>query len=311
MKKLLLLAFLFPLLSFGQTPFGYHATWHFRYGSWSEGSGYKKIQHVSDTNMLGFNWLKFEVTGIKEVKWGPDPGDTTLEVNVTFDPIFFATRNDSIFRLLNDSTPYLLYDFNAEVGDSWQFAPHDTSFGCDSLPIATVVNKGVEIYNGDTVTFIEIENAKDTSGNPSAPYQMPEKIYREFGPDSTIVLFYPIATPCNMIYDYFSSQTLRCFSNDNISINFTSNTCDYWPSLSVDAFQLVDVKISPNPTFDYISIDVNPQEVDRIEVLSLEGRKLLETDQAQKIKLPEASGVYLVEVYFTDGRRGVSKVLKR
>ena len=124
MKKIVL-AFFLPVTLLAQNEFGYHATWYFGYSEYGY-NGYKKITHVSDTTMLGFDWLKFEVTGVSETRTGPGPNDISQSKNVVFDPIYLATRNDSVFRLWNNDSLYLLYDFSADVGDKWECAPRDT-----------------------------------------------------------------------------------------------------------------------------------------------------------------------------------------
>ena len=309
MNKIIFLVFLFPLPGFSQTPFGYHATWYFSYSEFGYG-GYKKMSHISDTTMFDLDWLKFEVTGLREWRTGPYPNDILRDTSATFDPIYLATKNDSVFRLLNDTTPYLLYDFSGGVGDEWQFAPQDSAFGCDSLAVARIVNMGIEVYGSDTVSYIEIDQPQDTSGfRYMADNILPPKIFKEFGSMSYSGLFHPSPNSCDGSIIDLNMQNIRCFSNDHVSINFTSIACDYW-YISADEYSYVDFKIFPNPAHDIISIEVEG-EVKLVEILSLRGKKLLESKSTEKIKLPEAAGVYLVVVYTSDGGKRVSKVVKR
>jgi hypothetical protein len=310
MKKLILLI-AFPTLLIAQQPFGYHATWHFNY--YENGySGFKKITHVSDTTMLGLNWLKFEVTGVSEIRTGPNPNDIIQTKDVKFDPLYLATKNDSVYRLLNDSTPYLLYDFSAGLGDKWQFAPHDTSLGCDSLPIASVSKVGMDVFGSDTVSYIEVGQALDTSGTRySASLIMPDKIYRKFGSEYYTLLFEVIMNACNGVnIDYFSGYSLRCFSDDEVSINFTNQACDAWNYISLEELATKEFKIYPNPANGVIGI-FSEEEVVNIIVFDLSGQKVNEVvKDFESVELPEKSGLYMLVATFKDGGKATRKVMR-
>ncbi len=311
MKKLILLI-AFPTLLMAQQPFGYHATWHFDY--YANGyRGFKKISHVSDTTMLGLNWLKFEVTGVSEIRTGPNPNDIIQTKDVKFDPLYLATKNDSVFRLLKDSTAYLLYDFSAGLGDKWQFAPHDTSLSCDSLPIAKVLKMGVEVYGADSVSYIEVSQSLDASQfYHAASKVMPDKVYRKFGPMNSTLLFEVILNSCdsNTIIDYFSSYSLRCFTDDEVSINFTNQACDAWNYISLDELAAKEFKVYPNPANEVVSI-FSEEEIVSVMVYDLSGQKINEVVRNfESIQLPEKPGLYMLVATFKDGGKATSKVMK-
>lgn len=318
MKKLLLLAFLFPLVISAQHEFGYHATWYYSYSEYGY-NGYKKISHVGDTNMLGMDWLKFEVTGVSELRTGPNPNDVIQAKNVVFDPIYLTTRNDSVFRLLNDSIPYLLYDFSATIGGEWQFAPLDTNGGCDSIPVATVVNSGIEVVDGHGMRFIDVEYPMDTVDYGGMPIYQPVcgkllsyRIYNDFGSWGYVAPFEATPIACNgsvFKTTQLNNYSLRCFSNDSVSINVTSQACDYWKFISVEEYESISFEVYPNPTNGLVNIQ-SDEVVARVEVYSLDGQKLIETTQTKNIELPASSGMYVVAIYFEDGRRAVSKMVR-
>lgn len=312
MKKLLLLVFLLPLSVSAQHEFGYHATWHYgfsEFGFW----GYRKVTHVGDTAMMGMNWLKFEVSGAKGITTGPGPNDFNVDTNHRWSPIYLATRNDSVFRLLNDSTPYLLYDFSAQVGDQWQFAPLDTSTDCDSVPIARVISKGTEIIDGQKVEYLDLGFPMDTVYYDTVGvYQavsgrtLSHRIYRAFGSLEYTVLFQPFYNDCRGLFLTTNWQLMRCFSNDSISLG---KACDFVPYISLEEHKPISFEVFPNPTNALVNIH-SEEEVARVEVYSLDGQKLIETSQTENIELPASSGMYVVAIYFEDGRRVVTKVVR-
>lgn len=315
MKKLLLLAFLLPLSVSAQHEFGYHATWHFLYNGFGF-FGNQKVSHVGDTAMLGMNWLKFEVTGVEAIVTGPDLHDFIVDSNVVFAPIFLATRNDSVFRLLNDTTPYLLYDFSAQVGDKWQFAPNDTNFGCDSVPVATVLRKGSHSIGAQSVRFVDVTFPMDTAYYTSPPsYRtfsneiLTSTIYPDFGSAYYSFPFTPRPNLCDGTSFDLSNYELLCFSNDSMSISFKSKPCDFVPIISTDEYEPISFEVFPNPTNAIVNIH-SEEEVARVEVYSLDGQKLIETSLTENIELPAYSGLYMIAIYFEDGRRVVTKVVR-
>ena len=315
MKKLLLLAFLFPLTMSAQHEFGYHATWHFGFVEFGF-FGYKKVSHIGDTTMFGMNWLKFEVSGTSVAKTGPNPNDLVIDSNVVFNSIFLATRNDSVFRLLGGSTPYLLYDFNASIGDKWQFAVNDTAFDCDSVPVATVLSKGVQTIDGQNLRYVDITLPMDTAYYTTPPSYRPfsneilnSRIYPDFGSTYYSFPFTPRPNLCDGTSFDLSSYELICFSNDSMSIKFKSKPCDFVPFISTEEYETVNFDIYPNPSNGLVNIKTD-EEVKSVEVYSLDGQKLLETVNTENIKLPDFPGMYMVAIYFEDGRKVLTKVVR-
>ena len=316
---MLLIFFVAPALLFSQTPFGYHATWYYEFSEFGF-EGYKKITHVGDTTMLGFDWLTFVVTGLNQISTGPGPNDLIQIPNATFGSIYLATRNDSVFRLLNDSTPYLLYDFSAQVGDSWQFAPLDTSFGCDSVPKATVLAIGYDTIAGQVVKYWDVANVMDSVSYGGGPpsYQcfsarcMHNRIYRNFGSGFYTILFEAEPNLCNgaviktmwMNYNY-----MRCFGDDSLNIQLTTKACDYWSLIGIEENQRVAFEVFPNPTNAAVSIR-SAQEIERVEVYSMLGQKLVEISDTKAIGLPEPSGIYVLVIHFKNGQNAIERVVK-
>lgn len=319
MKRLLLVLVFAPALLLAQTPFGYHATWYYEFSDFGF-EGYKKIMHVGDTTMLGLDWLTFEVTGLNQIRTGPGPNDIIQIPNAKFGSMYLATRNDSVFRLLNDSTPYLLYDFSAQIGDNWQFAPLDTNFGCDSIPRATVLAIGFDTIAGQAVKYWDISNVMDSvsyGGGPTS-YQcfsarcLHSRIYRNFGSGFYTTLFEAEPNLCNgaviktmwMNYNY-----MRCFSDDSMNIQLTTKACDYWSLIGVEENELPEVKIYPNPSSGLVFIDTE-SSIAKTEIYNINGQKLGVYQAETTIELPQISGLYFLHISFENGAVLVEKVVR-
>lgn len=314
MKKLLLTisVTLFTLSVHAQ--FGANATWHFDYTEYGY-FGHKKIEHVGDTNILGMQWLKFEVTGTRAIYTGP----TTYSVTrgLTFDPIFIATRNDSVFRLGVD-TARLLYDLSADIGDSWEFALPDTSFDCTAPSRATVVAKGVENIAGANVRYIDVRFPMDTVSYPNgpyyqivSPYYLSERIYLDFGALFYHGLFAPSPMTCDGTSFQLNMNNLRCFQNDTISFNRTNYPCA--TTIGLNEVEEQHVNIYPNPTSGKVTIDFHsPTGHDtEVRVINIHGQLVLRAAIPQTEKLHfeiEETGVYFVHI--TSDQDGVDIVEK-
>ncbi|NVK05425.1 MAG: T9SS type A sorting domain-containing protein [Flavobacteriia bacterium] len=308
MKKLLLTISVTLFTLNVQAQFGENATWHFNYTEYGY-FGHKKIEHVGDTNILGMQWLKFEVTGSRAIYTGPST--YSVSRGLTFDPIFIATRNDSVFRLGVD-TALLLYDLNADIGDSWEFALPDTSFGCTSPSKATVVAKGVENIAGANVRYIDVRFPMDTVSYPNGPYYqivsphyLSERIYLDFGALFYHGLFAPSPNTCDGTSFQLNMYDLRCFQNDTISFNRTNYPCA--TTIGLNETEEQKVSIYPNPTHGIITIEFpSPTNFDtEVRVVNIHGQLVMRTAIPQTDELHieiEETGVYFIHITSDQGR---------
>jgi hypothetical protein len=316
--KHLLCFLLLPLLGLAQQDFGKNATWHYAFSE-TGFTGYKKVSHYGDTIMFGMTWLRFEVSGLRQIRTGPGPNDLIQDTAATWPDIFLATRNDSVFRLTNQG-PYLLYDFNANVGDSWQYAPLDTTFGCPDTPIATVVAKGTEIIAGVSLDYLDISVPMDTliiNGQPnyqiSAASYLNQRIYPKLGALSYNGLFESRPNLCNgssFKVSSVSSHSLRCYSDNTIALNRSTNNqaCDYWSLLSSKELEIAQLDIFPNPSLGIIHLKTD-LEISSMALLDLNGRTLRNYSiNETELELPSNKGLYLLQVTLENGNRHLVKV---
>ena len=315
MRWVISLLFL-PLLAAAQQPFGYHATWHYYYSAFGT-YGFKKVSHNGDTTINGTTWLRFSVTGLSEIKTGPGPNDIIQDTNASWDDFFLSTRHDSVFYFDYQDNVKLLFDFTAGIGNSWQFANTYGGLGCYATPIATVVNQDFDTINGQALPFMKIENPMDTFMVNNQPFYMcasgyclPDKIYYNIGTTWFSDLFKPSPNICNGNSLSLSYHVLRCFSNDNFSVNFTNKACDYWSLIGIEENKLPTVNIYPNPNNGLVFID-SENDILKTEVFAINGQKLLVYQNEKSIELPESKGLYLLQITFENGTVWVEKVIRQ
>ena len=307
-----------PLFASAQQPFGKDATWHYTFYEFGY-TGFKKVEHVGDTNMHNMTWLKFNVSGLSEIRTGPGPNDIIQDTNANFGNLFLATQNDSVFRLLN-GTPHLLYDLSADVGDSWQFAPIDTTAGCYATPTATVTAKGNITVGGVPVDYIDITMPMDTVYYAGQPVYQPVcaqvlnmRIYPAFGAMNYASLFQPSPNLCDgSVFKAatLSSNQLRCFSNNSLNIQLTNQACNYWSLIGVNEHDLTMLNVYPNPTSGPIRINTD-LEIMRIDLYNLYGQLLSSSQKKESIIIKGPAETYLLKIILVNGQTLNKKVIKK
>ncbi len=316
--KFLLCFVLLPLPGLAQQDFGENATWYYEFSETGY-TGYKRVHHSGDTNMYGMTWLRFEISGLRQIRTGPGPNDLIQDTAATWPDIFLATRNDSVFRLTNQG-PFLLYDFSANVGDSWQYALLDTAFGCTDTPIATVTAKGTEIIAGVNFDYFDISVPMDTlmiNGQPSyqisASSFLNQRIYPKLGALNYNALFDIQPNLCDgssFKIASLPSHNLRCYSDNTVSLNrsTTNQACDYWSLLSNKEIELLQLGIFPNPSHGTIQLNT-ALELSSISLLDLNGRTMRTYSLNEtELELPSNQGLYLLRVTLKNGSQHFVKV---
>lgn len=311
----LFLVLCLPISSFAQIAFGKDATWYYSFSEYGY-FGYKKISHISDTTMHNMNWLRFSVEGVNSIRTGPGPNDLVQDTAHTWPDIFLATRNDSVFRLLNGA-PYLLYDLSANVGDSWQYAPLDTSYSCMDAPIATVIAKGQVNIDGSMVDYLDLSFPMDTiTANGQSLYQissgsyLTNRIYPKFGSIAYVDLFEAEPNACNGIVFKAASLSyhgLRCFQSDLLNITLSSTACDYYSGVGIMELGRVPLKIYPNPSQGNFKIE-SDRDFQKLEVYNLSGSYLLSLKPSSLYTLNLDPGLYLLRIEFEDGQSQFEKI---
>lgn len=148
MKKLLLILFAaitFP--SYSQSWAAPGATWYYDFTSWAmpmSQPGFERIQNIGDTIINSRQYNKLQIYR----EWYDASTQTT---NSYYVPQLEFTRSDSgVVYYYRDSADYVLYDFNAQPGETWVLRNEFENTPCDTSSVV-VDSISVMIINGDTL----------------------------------------------------------------------------------------------------------------------------------------------------------------
>lgn len=228
------------------------ATWYYETQDMYS-TGYIKMEVEKDTVINGFSCIK--VT--REARWHDLLFDELKESPLP--ALFLAQINDSVM-VLNNGAFYKLFDFGAEIGETWTVVGRE-GLCEEDFGTVNVVDKGIEVVNGTPLRYVTIKDdtysywgyGNTLYGNPSAAIKVVERI----GPVGSYLL-----PEQRCLYDESEGGPLRCYIDDelgelHLSSLYPERNCDYIS----EAYQSVDEYdgsesdiVFPNPCFDKIQL---------------------------------------------------------
>ena len=191
-----------------------------------------------------------------------------------------------------DTTEFLLYNFNLLIGDTIQIpmAGYEIHYykghvvSVDSILVGKIYHKriGINTEGWDPFEFIE-------------------------GIGSLQGLLYPE----NPWVDWMVELT--CFSQNDTIFDLTGNgvtsSGECWQTVNIKERKSSKSTIFPNPTKGLINI--TGQKVDKSELYTISGQKILET-KLNKFNLEKYNnGVYLLKIYYPDESFENIKIIKK
>lgn len=283
MKKLLGILFILILFSTiisvkGQgvwAPSG--ATWHYQYDNqwWL---GYVEIKYIGDSLVDGkmckvLEKIRYQHNGIY----------------FYYDTVYIGKEytylDSNIVYYYRHGQFYKLYDFNSIVSDTWEVAGWNDYYyyyPCDSIGELQVDSVNTFVINADTLKGMYVRH-KDTSD-----WYIYGLIVERIGS-----LSYMFPEP-NCMVDNYEGGALRCYYDSTFGLFKTSDIqCDY--IIGIENINTVNkINIYPNPTTGKISVEA--EEIERIEVMDLQGKEVY-TDNEKEIDLSKNSkGIYIIKV---------------
>jgi hypothetical protein len=300
--------FLFALiLSFSLTaqlsqPFGKNATWKMQYMEFGI-SGYRTIQYKKDTLINGEVWQMLE-----QSDFSPD--------------LFFLTRNDSVFKLINN-VPKLLYDFSAQVGDSWQFSDIDSTFGCVDTPMVTVTSVGYDTLFGVPIKYWLLQDQMDTINGVyrcSSGRCMGGKLYynimlkEHFGQSGLMSFNYFTDYPnaCDGTSFQVNEYYFNCYQDNQINIHPQGKTCRNYQSLNENQFE-ENFKIFPNPNGSGLLNIESLNAFDAIVIRDISGKVHFSASYSSILKteliIDLKPGLYFIQLKNNHKNLGVHKLV--
>lgn len=302
MKKIVIIFTLvfFGLIAKGQLWADIGATWHYSYWNIGEG-GFIKIQYTSDTLIQNRNCQKLEVLKYRFFSI-PNAG-MIFAGAMTLNPEFTSVLGDTVFYLANNNFR-ILYNFNAQVGDSWDLGV-DTNFNflC-SKSIVAVDSIGTILINNKIRRFLYLKSTDSSS------VVLNGKIIEGIG--SIKDYLFPVFHNCNpQICVDGDNMHFLCFESHNLGLYNPANTiCE--PYLSTESVEFKEIKISPNPATDYIHIE-NITAKTIAEIYNMDGKlqKSISLSGNASIKINDlVKGLYIIKLQ-SNSSLTFSKIIKQ
>ncbi|MFT6982070.1 MAG: hypothetical protein ACJAUD_000837 [Crocinitomicaceae bacterium] len=307
MKKhvIILLLLLLSFNSSSQVWVEDNATWHYDFGGgWS--GGFMKLYDNGDTLLAGENST---IIQHDMYQFGFDQFNTLFFIGMTPGGEYYTySVGDSVFWWTNGGYQ-LLWDFDAQVNDSWiiDISPAG-QYLCDDTSRVRVVDNGIESIQGVNYRYIDLEPVT------GALYQMHGRYYERFGGGDFL---FPLPYDCDstIIVDYYLYEGLKCFEDDSLFYNPTSEDCQYYLTqveLGLDHESFLSLQINPNPATD--EIQFSGIQAQSVEIVDGSGKIYLsekvEANQTVNVSsLP--SGFYFINCQLIDGHSTIKKLIKK
>lgn len=223
---------------------------------------------------------------------------------------YLFTRNDTVFFLDTIFDGFqILYDFNAQISDSWIIKVKDEEQDIDTVKI-TVDSISYQEINQMNLKSLHVTYYKFDENMPLT-YQ--SIIVERIGDIRYMINWYPWSL---IVCDLNYSSGLRCYEDNEVGLysTGTADSCDYsykWIGLNDNA--VFNYSIYPNPTSGLINIEVNSFKNIKIEITNLMGQSLLQTEFQKRTQLDITKirkGIYLMNVYQDETKIRTEKIIK-
>jgi hypothetical protein len=210
------------------------------------------------------------------------------------------TENNQVFYfnpLTEDFS--LFYDFNAEIGKSWEVEDwgnnyNDTSYTVNVFDTDTVEYNGIAlkrmmVYYGDSTQFIKFDT-----------------IVEKFGSLEKMFWFE------NPVCDDSRDVGLRCYQDDEIGLfSFVSFACDAIPTVEIENLEELIIEIYPTLFNNYISIELEQSSL--CKIFSLTGEDHFQKNISEgknEVNLSHLkNGIYFIQLFDNKGHPLIVKKL--
>ncbi len=300
MKKSLI--FLISFFSFthllGQSWLAENSTWQYDYFNVGGPGGYIEIVYEKDTLFNEINAQKLKITNYDRVIESVQNNVFTYGTDtIPLPSQYVYESNDSIFWYKDDVFS-LLYDINAQVGDTFTLPSVDSTTN-----IIQVDSIGLEDVNGENRRFLMVSQLEGL-------YGFCGKIIEGIGPIDTYL--FPGITSCSFP-GYDAYQELSSYSNNDFQYDCNYMGCSIFTSLSNLPSQY-PTTIYPNPFDTYITLSNPHTLIESLQIWDIQGNKIKEEKNIQNYTFQLytqelTKGIYLLQVHTKEGRE-IIKLIK-
>lgn len=301
MRKAFIILFLsFSFIANSQVWISKGAIWHYEWSNVGFG-GFERIEYVKDT--LIDNKLCNKLVPFKYNFVGTQNHEIVLLRVDSLESRFTCVSGDTVFHRVNGKF-YVLYNFGAKPGDSWEIGSDTNIFKC-TKSFVTVDSIGTILINNKSYRWISV------SPNPNSSMGIRGKIIERFGAvDDYLFPTYYNCDP-NVAAD-FDWYTFSCFQDDNFPLyNVINKDCEYLLTIGIPEIEQT-FTVYPIPTKGnlYISRESNSDLF--IRIFAITGKEIyskhLRTNELDLSQLKD--GVYFLRIEDKNKKTIIKKIVK-
>ena len=276
------------------------ATWHYDFSGALP--AFDKIEYVGDTVIQDKTCQTLQVS---TYIFTPFEYGCELLASGTSERYTYS-NGDTVFYLVNNDF-YILYNFGAQVGDSWELGVDTNQFLC-GRSFVEVTSIGSTEINGQMHDYIQVT----TLPNSSVGFE--GKIYKRFGVIGDYLFPTPRSCDPDLIVE-FAMYRFSCFEDNSFPLyNATDMECDYLLHVGIPESEKIKgvVVVYPNPASDFLIIKILKPDykLKNMEITDMQGRLLKSFNQSEIDISDLSKGLYLLHIEFENGRRTLEKFIK-
>lgn len=279
------------------------AVWHYteRFAFWGD-IDYLTIHSVKDTTIQGY--------ACRRLDGKPLDGHPSGSQYIRY-------ANDSLFRYAPELNAFqLLAAFNAQKGDSWQFALNDWDESKDTVTVTVNSVERITIHQQSlrklSVSYL-VENF-DIYGDSVRSEAYDSQIIEKIG-DLHYLFNFPLSP--SIVYDGNYSDGLRCYEDAQFGFYSTgiAASCTYqyfWLGIK-DQGSSRGLDVFPNPAHEWLYFGSSGPKDLSVQVQDLWGKCLLSETLSTSRRIDLSSlpcGLYIVTVLHQQKIMGHVKVVK-
>lgn len=241
---------------------------------------------------ITLDYSKLEVTAIDTIQGRPCSRIEATDWGCSFYwPLLYTWSDNGKVYSYHDNDFYLLYDFNANAGDSWVIHNPPVALG-DSMVVIVDSVRFININGQDR----KVQYVSNPGLSPGGQWEWGSVIVEGIGNLSFLTPQYPACDP--WIYG------MRCYDDNLLSLHLVNFPCDSIGKVAVSEPVSRGGLFQPNPVTEGFITLSESVEADQVEVISAMGtlEKRMEIMSDNRLDISELpTGVHLMQLY----RKGV------